>query len=329
MLVVSLADIEPRIADVLRQRIRHPTNAPRNRASSAGDECVRRLVYRRIRGADARPHGEDLQSIFDVGRETESAVVRLLEEAGVPLLEREREYTWPELDLAGHIDGRIETEEGRQVIDIKSMSPNIYDSVSTTENLLASRRPWLRGYPAQMDLYIAMARRESGGSEHGAIIARNKVTGRVRIIPHVLDEARLDATVLKLHTVNDHVHRHTLPERVDPGLGLCEGCAWAHVCLPDSPPITPLVLTIDSEFLSALDRRAALKTAADEYRLLDEELKGRVKATFAGEVKAEMVAGQYHIAVRTVKRRPYTVAGCEFQTVTITHMKGDNDGHAD
>src|SRR3990167_9915912 len=99
----SLNDIETRVADVLRRRVTPADNAPRNRASNAGDECMRRLVYRRTHGAAARLHDITLQSIYDVGHETESAVVRLLEEAGIPLLERERTLYCPELQLAGHI----------------------------------------------------------------------------------------------------------------------------------------------------------------------------------------------------------------------------------
>src|SRR3990167_8814489 len=146
----SLTEVEPRIADVLRRRITPSADAPRNRASNAGDECERRLVYRRTHGAAARLHDITLQSIYDVGHETESAVVRLLEEAGVPLLERERPLEWPELQLAGHIDGRIEADGQRHIIDIKSMSAHIYDSITSVEDMLSSRRPWVRAYPVQM-----------------------------------------------------------------------------------------------------------------------------------------------------------------------------------
>lgn len=321
---LTLTDIEARVTDVLRRHISPPTNAPRNRASSAGDECPRRLVYRRTHGDQATPHDEHLQSIFDVGREHESALVKILEDAGTPLLERERMYEWPELELAGSCDGKIAVNGVRQLVDAKSCHPFIFDRLADATDsteLLTSRHPWIRHYPGQLDAYIAMDLRAGGKSEQGGFIFRNKATGRIKVIPHALDANRLSAMEAKLRLVNEHVHAGTLPERVDPEIGACDRCPFARICLPDEPRQDGLALTTDPMFLDMLDARAALAPKAKQFKAIDDEIKARLKATDF----ATLIAGDYQITKRHQSRKEHTVKASEFDVITITGMKGESD----
>lgn len=321
-LVTNIAEIGPRIEDVLRRHIDPPRNQPRNRCSNAGDPCERRLVMRRTHGEEATPVSVDLQSIFDVGREHESAMVHILEEAGLRLLERERPYEWIEHELGGSIDGKLEIGGQRIITDGKSSHPFVWDGLPETSlGLLDSRHHWLRHYVTQMDLYIAMDQRQGGKSGEGVFLFRNKTSGRIKPVPHVLDDNRVSDTLAKLQRVNGHVHAGTLPERIDPDAGACARCPFALICLPDDARQDGIGLSTDEDFIALLEARAALAPKAKQYQTLDEAIKARVKATDV----TKLFAGDFQITKRHQSRKEYTVKASEFDVVTIVSMKGESD----
>ena len=315
----SLADIPARIDALRASRIRPGSNGLTNRASAAGDPCERRMVYERTHGAQKQPHSPRLQGIFDLGRLFEGYAVAELAAAGIPLLEREVSFIWHELQLSGHIDGTIEVDGERILVDVKSMSPHVFAAVHTAADLRSStKRPWLLKYTAQLALYMLM----KGKGERSAIIAVNKATGEFKVIPYELDWDEADALVKKLERVNAHVAARTLPEQADPADGHCEGCPFAHICLPDTVPTSAdgMALATSDEFVSALDRRAELAPYAKEFTVLDGVIKEQARAA---QWSGKLLAGAFVLSRRTTKRKAYTVEAAEYETITISTLKGE------
>src|SRR3990167_11025677 len=65
-----------------------------NRASNAGQECVRRLVYERVAWDKKILHDVGLQYIFDEGNRSEDITMQELNEAGIPIFEGQRHFKY-------------------------------------------------------------------------------------------------------------------------------------------------------------------------------------------------------------------------------------------
>lgn len=322
----SLSDLPARMADMRRRKIQPATSAPRNRCSEAGHTCERYLVYRRTRGEEARPIDPELQALFDLGRRTESWVVQDLEEAGVPLYERERRYVAPDLELAGSIDGVLRVGGERVVVDVKSMAPMTFQRVHTTDDMAAGSA-YLKRYPGQLDLYLELDRRALGSDRWGAgaFLLANKSTGEIRPVEHQVDEGRLEGHLARLAHVNEHVHYGTLPERVDVEAGLCGHCPFSHICLPDDRTAPPEGIVIDEGFIELLEQRDLLYGAKREWEQIDDSVKQRLKAV---QGWSRLRAGRFEIRRRVTAVKAYTVRAMDRTVITIidTERKEVTDG---
>ncbi len=261
-----------------------------NRASEAGHSCERYLVFHRARWQEKTLHDVGLQFVFDEGVIHEAAVLKELAEAGVSVVEQQRPFSWPELNLTGHVDGKI-VVDGRAIpLEIKSMSPYVFESVNSVADLLNGKYEYLRKYPAQLTLYMLM-----DNKDEAIFLFKNKVNGQIKEVPMRLDYDYGEQLIRKIERVNVHVAAGTVPDPIEWDERTCGSCGFSHVCLPEVRR-QALDLTDDPELEEKLRRRDELKSLVSEYDALDKSVKEALKE------KEKVVVGNYLITGKWIEK---------------------------
>jgi hypothetical protein len=245
---------------------------PNNRASEGGHPCVRFLVLSRTSNNLRSLHDIGLQRIFDEGNLHEDALMREMSGAGLRIIEQQRGYEWPELQLAGRIDGKLAVDGSFVPLEIKSCSANIFPEIKDIEPMamLKSKHSWIRKYPAQILLYMLME-----GAEYGCMVFKNKGTGEkaqklFRLEGDALEYA--ESVMKKLEAVNAHIVLKTVPDPVL--IDDCRGCAFAKTaCFPGEDYGPGIDILKDPELETKLERREKLQPSAKEFESLDKEVK--------------------------------------------------------
>ena len=307
---MDIPDIVSKLDEETARRIKAWPH-PRNRASEAGHPCVRFLILSRTQADKKVLHDVGLQRIFDEGNLHEDALLREIQAAGFKLVEQQRPFEWPELELTGRIDAKIAVNGSYIPLEIKSCSPNIFPSIKETapSDMVKSKYPWVRKYPAQILLYMLM-----NGSEVGLMVFKNKTTGEKCQKIFELDSANMEyaeGVLKKLEAVNAHIKGGTLPpvERCDD----CKGCGFSKtVCFPGQDYGPGIEILSDAELEEKLIRREQLEGQAKEFEALDKELKNQLKGRSA-------VIGSFLVESKECERRTYEVpADVKKQYETVT-----------
>jgi hypothetical protein len=294
-----------------------------NYAYNCGSPCARSLVYNRLAwDQKALPPPEKIL-IFREGDLHEKAVIQLLMDAGIEIIETQRPFEIKQIQLRGKIDGRIRWEGKLLPTEIKSMNPYDWEKINTIEDIKTHMKIWIRGYYSQMQMYLF------GMNETlGLFLLKNKVTGQLKDIMCPIDFEYAEKDWKKLELVNKHVEEQTYPERVQ-DRSVCRFCDFRHICLPDEVS-DALNISDDPELLQLLERREALAKASAEYDKLDEKIK---KDYFKGKPVGDyLVSGKYQVHISSYTRKSYAVPDevkkqyeevKPYQKVEITALKGD------
>lgn len=278
-----------------------------NRASEAGHPCERYLVLRRLKWQDMRLHDVKLQLIFEEGNHQEKIVLRDLEDAGVQIIEQQRDHEWRQFQLTAHLDGKaVLSEIEAAPIECKSMSPHIWEQINTLHDLIQSDKPWLKKYPAQIQLYLLLA-----NAERGFLILKNKSTGELKEIEVRLDLEYAEGILKKLERVNAHVAAGTVPEAIPYDEDICERCPFFQTTCLVEVKRTALQISDDPELASDLTRRAELEPLAKEFDKLDKAVKAKVK----GQERA--MCGNFLILGKECSRNGYEVKPTTYWATTI------------
>lgn len=286
-----------KVIEAKQKKIRlFPTHV--NSASEIGHPCMRYLVFKRTRWADATLHDVNLQFIFDEGHIQERAVLRDLEDAGVTVIEQQRDYFWADIQLSAHLDGKVfvpienDPEQTELApIEIKSMSPFVWVKINSVEDMLNSRMAHLRKYPAQLTVYNLLS-----NASRGFLILKNKSTGQLKEIEVPLNYEYAESLLKKCEEINAHVQRGTTPEPIAWDENTCGRCQFAHICLPEAKR-EALDLTNDPDLEAKLKRRAELAPLRSEYEEIDEDVKAAVKE------KPKVLCGNFLITGRFQDRK--------------------------
>ena len=135
------AELRDAHAKLLRSRIKvAPTYSVR--ASSIGNECARELFYEQTAYEQRAPYMPELQAIFDLGNHLEGYVVRLLEDMGFVVENRNQSFLDRQHNISGHLDGRISHRNWsrKYAIEIKGLNPFTADRIATLEDIRSSRQ---------------------------------------------------------------------------------------------------------------------------------------------------------------------------------------------
>lgn len=272
-----------------------------NRASELGHECLRYLVFNRTHWDKAQAPSLELQRIFHEGEIQEKALLRDLLDSGVVVLEQQRALAWKKYQITAHPDGKvpicIEDPEqpsyaGWATLEIKSMSPWIWQQITTAADMLYNKKyPHLRKYPAQLQIATLL-----WNLEFGVFLLKNKQSGEVKEIVVPLDMAFIEELIQKAEKINEYVAHEQIPPPIAWNERLCGSCKFNHLCAEDQKR-EGLQIIEDTEIVSMLERRAELEKDAEEYDELDKDL----KQMFRG--KARTMVGDWLIISKKQERK--------------------------
>lgn len=295
-----------KVYDMVSRKIRK-TPCHTNRASEAGHPCERYLVLRRLKWQDMQLHDTKLELIFREGNHQESILMRDLQDAGIQIIQQQSDYSWPAFQLTAHLDGKAVLSEAEAApIECKSMSPHIWERVNTLDDLLHSDKPWLKKYPAQIQLYLLLA-----NADRGFLILKNKSTGELKEIEVRLDLEYAEGILKKLERVNGHVAAGTIPPSMPYEEEVCERCPFFQTTCLVEVKRSALVLSDDVELSKDLDRREELKPLAAEYEKLDKSVKKKLTG------QERVTCGNFLILGKSVARKGYEVKETTYWQSTI------------
>ncbi len=294
-----MIDIKAAVEEYLKNQI-YISPHPLNRASEAGHPCLRFLVLSRTKNELRKMTDLELQKIFSEGNFQEDAVLSILRSSGIKVDQQQRAFEWKKFELSGHVDGFIVDGENRWPLEIKSISPNGFIEVSgfsDFHDLLQSKKPWVRKYPAQLLLYMMMA-----GKEQGVMVFKDKTKVDIHQINFQFDDMALEYTesiLKKLEEVNAHVKAGTCPGAK--WIEECPDCPFfGTACLPDVDFGQGLEVMDNAELEEKLKRWEETAEAAAEHEKLDKEIKEAVRGK-------NVVVGNYLIESKEFSRKNYNI----------------------
>jgi hypothetical protein len=259
--------------------------------ASSWRACERRMVYEltipdqqppfppevlaKFRRGDDRER-ELLIDLARVGRETEPEFRVIGQQERFTLKDHKGRVA-----IVGKVDARLEMNGARPPLEVKAWSPMMTDRVERFSDLFDN--PWTVSGAHQLLSYLFAA-----GEPYGFLLLDRSGLPKlleVELEPH-LD--RMEDFLARAERVLDHVAAGTLPDYLDDPAS-CRRCPWfGGICQPPLSAIGATLLT-DPELEATLERREALKAAADEYDDLDKRVKTQLRGVESG------IAGKFSI----------------------------------
>jgi hypothetical protein len=288
---------------ILKLQRSDPQHNPR--ASNIHD-CARNIAYQVLDWEKKKPFDEWLLARFEEGRRQEKAVIDEIRADGFDVIDQDvngqltiavpeqngAEFRRGEV-LTGRIDGMIKWEGQWLPLEVKSLNPNIFNSVKSLEDF--SKKPIFRRYLRQMQVYLFGRNAEQG------LFALSDCLGHRIYLPVYLDYGEAEWILQHLERAARAIKKREYPDRIPYDSELCGKCQFAHICLPDV--INAPAAMIDNPALEAdLDRHEQIKELASEYR----ELHDKIKNTFEGIEKA-VVGGRFLVQNVPSKRVTYEI----------------------
>lgn len=282
-------------------------------ASRLGHACERYLYLLIKHWEEQKAHDIGLQSIFNLGNSIEDYTIQELKSAGFDII-TPTQRSW-KIEVRGGIitgreDIRIKGEDGQLYpAEIKGLSPYEWERLNCIEDFKNSRRAYVRGYPAQLFIYMYHFAKEKG-----FFILTNKLTGQIKPIEVQLDYEYGDSVLSKAERIYAALadkSGNTIPDACG-DITVCENCSLRHIC---TAPITRIEADIDDgELESMIDRKMELKPGYDAYKEADDEVKRII-----GE-RDKIIAGKYLVQVKTINKAEYTVKAQQQRRVCVTRL---------
>jgi hypothetical protein len=277
-----------------------------NRASQGGITCARRLLWHRTRWEEAALPDLGLQRRFALGNVFEDIVSGWLGKAGFKIIGSQRDLVWRAYELTGHIDGELEIEIERVLLETKSCSEFVYRRIercSTAADLVAIGKDYITGYVTQTGLYLFQLNREEKKEvRFGLILFVNKNSGQTHcVVVDALDRTVLDlveAHLKRLERVNAAVKAGEDIE-AEPG-EYCARCPFLGACSPQQS-FGPGMKRADEELASLVEIRQENARAHKEY----EEADAAVKRATAEP--GDFLAGRWLVRVKAMTTTRYEV----------------------
>ena len=258
-----------------------------NRASEIGHPCHAYLYFAREAWQSREKPSATLQSIFDEGNLHESHIQQkiLLDAGGLGwgFVGQQQDFAFKELQITGHVDGILIVKDTAYPLEIKTMSDQIWQRISTAKDFVDSKYTHLQKYYGQMQAYLFL-----NNSEAGIFALKNKTTGMMKYIPCPFDYEYSDAMLKRVKAVNDAISAQVVPEKILKD-SYCDDCAFRTLCLGDA---VRSVERYDNErLIAALKMREENTEAKKKY----EEAKEIINEECGKVDKKEFVAGSWVI----------------------------------
>lgn len=265
------------------------------RASNLGHPCERYLYLLIKHWDEQKPHDVGLQNIFDLGNTLEEHTINNIKEAGYEILTPTvRSWNIDKPYITGREDIRIKDENGELLpVEIKGLSPFEWEKLNTIEDFFKSKKAYIRGYPAQLQIYMLKF-----GKEKGFFALTNKLTGETKFIEMDFDYEYAESLLQKAERIYKALETETPPEACE-DISSCENCSLAHIC-GDCRRV-PADIDLDEELDALINRKQELAAAKKEYEAVDKEIKAKV-----GE-REKVITGQYLIERKSFVKKAYTI----------------------
>jgi CRISPR/Cas system-associated exonuclease Cas4 (RecB family) len=290
--ITEFPDLEAPVREKLEQR-RRVSPCHSNRASQIGHPCIRFLYFCRANWEERKLPETTLLYIFGEGNLHEDAIIRRLQDAGWEISQQQRDFATKDgTNITGHIDGFITIIQLNDIypLEAKSMSSHIWPKINSQEDMKNSVHTWVRGYPAQLNLYMYLANKDAG-----VFYLKNKATGEGKSIWMTLDYDLAEECLRKAEAVNKALEEKKAPPRIPYNPELCNGCDFEHICLPPGEAREGLLIEHEPVIAELLQRREELEAMSREFDKLDKEIK-----TYAKKRDAELLnIGDYLIEKKT------------------------------
>lgn len=271
-------DIQTGLSAVLEsKKTTYPCHV--NRISSMDDPCVRRLYYARTAWDKAEPTENSLQGIFETGNLLEPVIERIVSEVGGASTPAWRivgsqittnDMLLKQYQISGTIDGflQVMTEHGTWdtlgVIDIKTMSANIFNTINNYSSLL--KYPWTRKYRGQLMLYSLAHNLETCFT---LLVNKNNLYD-MKLIEFPLDMDYCEGLLKKAAAVNQAIQDETPPVKLNDS-DECPRCKFASFCCPDFTTGKEMQISDNGELEAIMNRLEELDPLASEYAELEKQ----------------------------------------------------------
>lgn len=272
-------DVQSGLSNYLsHKKKRYPCHV--NRISALDDPCLRKLYYKRANWADAEPIDDGLQGIFETGNVLEPVIERIVSEVGhaadppwriVGAQTPTNDQFLKDHNISGKIDGFLQREnpttgkwETLGVVDIKTMSPNVYRGIKGYQSL--TKYPWTRKYRGQLMLY-ALAH----NVERCYLLLVNKQNlYDMRLIDFDIDMDYCERLIQKADAVSEAVEKGEPPAKInDPDT--CERCEYRSLCMPEYQLGSDMEISDNEELEGILERLAELEPVEKEIKDLKKQ----------------------------------------------------------
>lgn len=267
-----------------------------NRASGLGyavpelNGCLRRGVLSRTKWQESDPFSTESLLRLREGSNQEAIVLRDLAEAGIQVINQQEAYEWREYQISGHLDGVILVDGVAVPLEIKSASPNIFQSIYTFEDL--NKKPWLRAYKCQITLYQLHK-----NIDKAIMVFKDKSSGSLKQINVDLDYQLGEYCIRAAEAINRHIADNTLPDRIK-DVEVCKDCPMKTTCAPGINFGVELTIGDDPAFVTRLEEYLDLKPTEKRCKDVYDVIKDRVKATAKGG-PIKLMVGPFMIEGKT------------------------------
>lgn len=304
---MNAAEINARLFKAKADKI---TNYPcRNvRASAIGHPCERYIYLSITNWQDKKLHDVGLQNIFDLGNTLEEHTIKNIKEAGFEVITPTvRAWNIDKPYISGREDICIKDENSELLpVEIKGISPFEFDKLNTIDDFKNSKKAYIKGYPAQLQIYMLHF-----GKEKGFFAITNKLTGETKFIEMTFDYDYCESLLQKAERIYKAIENGTPPEACE-DISFCEGCALAHVC--GECRRVPADIDLDEELDELIMRKEELAAAKKEYDKVDKEIKGKI-----GE-REKVITGHFLVQRKSFEKAAYTVPASTQYRVYIKRL---------
>jgi hypothetical protein len=318
-------NIQTAIDDYLRGKVRSfPCHV--NRISSMGEKCLRRLYYERTAWDKKAPVSPRLQAIFETGNVLEPVIERAISEIGhaakpafriVGAQTTTKNDLFDKYQIAGTIDGFLQVEDIEKakaentkdtwftvgVVDIKTMSPNIFPGINSMADL--EKHEWTAKYKGQVMLYS----RAHGYSKCFLLLVNKTALYEMKLIEFDVDMDYTNALLEKADPVNKAIKKGKPPEGINEA-DVCTECPFYAFCAPPIQFGTELTVEDREDLIASLDAMKEYELMHKQYEA-NERVRDKILENFKG---INLLCGPYMITWSKGKRHYKAVE--EHDTIT-------------
>jgi len=275
-------------------------------------ECDRQATYSITNWKDRPPIDPSLKARFEVGNVREREIISELRNMNYDVILQQEPVEIKnragELIARGKVDGHIKYHGIKIPIEIKSMHPQIWESIETLEDF--QKKPYLRKYIRQLQMYLY------GNNAEEGLFIMDDCLGHWKPIVVTLDYAEGEQILQRLERVHNAIKTKTMPDRIEYREEICGKCPFMQICLTDIVRTEAEVLS-NEDLIERLDQREGLKKAHSTYESLDKGIKDQIKKS--GIKKG--IAGEFIINVRIIETKErVTPAGTQTR-IEISKLK--------